>query len=129
MMAKATPGVLGPIDVYSGMGGVADWAEKFPPNCALNSPWAPCGWWCDKQSTSVTPMTTGTPTSPGWFTPGSTAPCLINDHAIPGSGGCMPVYVWEGGGRKAATELWNVRRWHEGEGGARTVARGRCQHT
>merc|ERR1712039_385594 len=49
LMQKANHGVLGPIDVYSGMGGCADWQEKFPQSCAMDSPWAPCAWWCDKQ--------------------------------------------------------------------------------
>jgi len=42
--------ILGPINVFSGMGGVSDWEEKFPPKCVINSTWEPCGWWCDEQS-------------------------------------------------------------------------------
>jgi lysophospholipase L1-like esterase len=44
--------VLGPIDVYSGMGGVTDWEAKFPKSCQIDTAktWAPCAWWCDKQS-------------------------------------------------------------------------------
>jgi len=42
--------VNGIIDIYTGMGGVTDWASKFPPSCVLNSTWSPCAWWCDKQS-------------------------------------------------------------------------------
>lgn len=42
--------VKGPIDVYTGMGGVPDWEKKFPPKCVLNSTWPPCAWWCDEQS-------------------------------------------------------------------------------
>ena len=51
LMHAANPGVLGPIDAFTGMGGVADWKSKFPPSpgCQLNSTWAPCAWWCDKQ--------------------------------------------------------------------------------
>jgi lysophospholipase L1-like esterase len=39
----------GVIDVFGGMGGVADWQDKFPDKCEKNSAWAPCGWWCDDQ--------------------------------------------------------------------------------
>jgi len=44
--------VLGPIDVFTGMGGVTDWATKFPASCTLDTAktFAPCAWWCDKQS-------------------------------------------------------------------------------
>ncbi|KAK3279975.1 hypothetical protein CYMTET_12166 [Cymbomonas tetramitiformis] len=42
--------VLGPIDVFSGMGGVSDWAIKFPASCRLMSPWGPCKWYCNTQS-------------------------------------------------------------------------------
>merc|ERR1712190_355034 len=44
--------VLGPIDVYTGMGGVTDWETKFPASCTLDTAktFAPCAWWCDKQS-------------------------------------------------------------------------------
>jgi len=42
--------VLGPIDVFTGMGGVSDWETKFPKKCVLNSTFAPCTWWCDAQS-------------------------------------------------------------------------------
>lgn len=49
-----TDGLDGMIDMYTGMGGVADWQESFPPHgCVLNSSfsdWAPCAWWCDAQS-------------------------------------------------------------------------------
>merc|ERR1712203_968364 len=44
------------IDVYKGMGGVADWRGVFPkdpPGCvtgAVNSSYTPCQWFCDKQS-------------------------------------------------------------------------------
>lgn len=40
----------GLIDVFTGMGGTSDWQSKFPASCQLESPWKPCGWWCDKQS-------------------------------------------------------------------------------
>ena len=50
LMQKATPGVLGPIDIFSGMGGCTDWMTKFPASCTLNSTWADCPLWCDKQS-------------------------------------------------------------------------------
>jgi lysophospholipase L1-like esterase len=51
-------GLDGVIDMYTGMGGVSDWKEHFPPHgCTLNSSsgsggddWAPCAWWCDTQS-------------------------------------------------------------------------------
>lgn len=42
---------LGPLNLYSGMGGVEDWKTEFPSNgCTLTSSWAPCAWWCDAQS-------------------------------------------------------------------------------
>lgn len=50
MMAKTTPGVHGLIDVFTGMGGNVDWKADFPTACGLNSSWAPCQWFCDKQS-------------------------------------------------------------------------------
>ena len=50
MMQKTTPSVLGPIDVYGGMGGVPDWATRFPTSCVFNSTWPECPLWCDKQS-------------------------------------------------------------------------------
>merc|ERR1711920_735113 len=50
MMAKATPGVHGVIDMFRGMGGVTDWQTAFPTACHLNSSWMPCQWFCDKQS-------------------------------------------------------------------------------
>lgn len=42
--------VLGPIDLYSQMGGVADWKTTFPDKCVLSSTFPPCASWCDKQS-------------------------------------------------------------------------------
>ena len=49
--ASPTPKTTGKvIDIYTEMGGVADWAAKFPAKCEIGSPWAPCAWWCDKQS-------------------------------------------------------------------------------
>jgi len=39
----------GVIDVFGGMGGIADWQDKFPDKCEKNSAWQPCGWWCDDQ--------------------------------------------------------------------------------
>jgi lysophospholipase L1-like esterase len=41
--------VLGPIDIYTGMGGVPDWQSKMPDHCTLNSSWTPCKYWCDSQ--------------------------------------------------------------------------------
>jgi lysophospholipase L1-like esterase len=41
--------LTGTIDVFSGMGGVKDWESKFPDSCQKDSPWKPCGWWCDDQ--------------------------------------------------------------------------------
>merc|ERR1711874_694547 len=41
--------VDGVIDVFGGMGGVANWTDAFPAKCELNSTWAPCAWWCDDQ--------------------------------------------------------------------------------
>jgi len=40
------------IDVFSGMGGVADWSTVFPKSCTLDTAktYKPCAWWCDKQS-------------------------------------------------------------------------------
>ncbi len=38
------------VDVFGGMGGVANWETAFPPSCALTSPWKPCAWFCDTQS-------------------------------------------------------------------------------
>merc|ERR1712087_388916 len=51
LIAKAN-GVNGPIDVYTGMGGVADWQAEFPALCTLDTArtWKPCAWWCDQQS-------------------------------------------------------------------------------
>mgnify|MGYP000992413265 CR=1 FL=1 len=45
-------GVKGPIDVYSGLGGVLDWERKFPTTCTTTNhdAWAPCKWYCDAQS-------------------------------------------------------------------------------
>jgi len=42
--------VLGPIDLYSQMGGVADWKTTFPDKCVLNSSFPPCASFCDRQS-------------------------------------------------------------------------------
>jgi len=39
-----------PISIYSALGGVPDWQSVFPSDCALNSPWAACPWYCDSQS-------------------------------------------------------------------------------
>jgi lysophospholipase L1-like esterase len=50
LMQKATPSVLGPIDMFGGMGGVPDWKTKFPSACTLTSTWPECPLWCDKQS-------------------------------------------------------------------------------
>jgi lysophospholipase L1-like esterase len=50
LIQKANPGALGPIDVYSGMGGVTNWQTKFPASCVLNSTWPTCPYFCDKQS-------------------------------------------------------------------------------
>ena len=37
---QAAKNVYGPIDIYSGMGGVPGWTGKFPSNgCTLNSTW------------------------------------------------------------------------------------------
>ena len=38
------------IDVFGGMGGVADWADEYPDECTLDSTLASCAWWCDEQS-------------------------------------------------------------------------------
>merc|ERR1712232_1036314 len=40
------------IDAYTGMGGIPApaWETQMPKECNLNSSWAPCGWFCDKQS-------------------------------------------------------------------------------
>lgn len=40
----------GTIDVFSGMGGVANWESAFPDSCEIGSSWSPCRWWCDSQS-------------------------------------------------------------------------------
>lgn len=50
LIQKDNAGVLGPIDLYSQMGGVSDWQAKFPKSCSLDSTFAPCKLWCDKQS-------------------------------------------------------------------------------
>jgi len=50
LIQKANSGVLGPIDLYHQMGGVQDWKTTFPAKCVVNSSFAPCGSWCDKQS-------------------------------------------------------------------------------
>jgi lysophospholipase L1-like esterase len=42
--------LTGTIDVFSGLGGVKNWESSFPDTCAQDSSWAPCSWWCDKQS-------------------------------------------------------------------------------
>ena len=38
------------IDVFGGMGGVADWEDEYPDKCELDSALASCAWWCDEQS-------------------------------------------------------------------------------
>lgn len=42
------------IDVFTGMGGEANWASdsNWPKSCTLDTAktWKPCAWWCDKQS-------------------------------------------------------------------------------
>lgn len=50
LMTSATHGVEGPIDMFAAFGGVADWQEKFPSSCVLNSTWPSCPLWCDRQS-------------------------------------------------------------------------------
>ena len=49
-MQRRTAGVVGVIDMFSAFGGVADWRNRFPTSCTLDSTWAPCAWWCDAQS-------------------------------------------------------------------------------
>ena len=41
-----------PIDIFTGMGGEANWQKDFPSSCTLDTAktWTPCAWWCDKQS-------------------------------------------------------------------------------
>ncbi len=41
-------GVLGP--PWVSIGGSPDWETKFPKECTVDSPFAPCESWCDKQS-------------------------------------------------------------------------------
>jgi|TARA_B110000208_G_scaffold137747_1_gene166366 lysophospholipase L1-like esterase len=50
--AANKPEVLKTIDIFTGMGGEANWATDaaWPKDCAIGSPWQPCAWWCDKQS-------------------------------------------------------------------------------
>ena len=50
LMQKSTPGVVGLIDIYGGMGGSPNWQTQFPPACTLNSSWPFCPLWCDSQS-------------------------------------------------------------------------------
>lgn len=40
------------IDIFTGMGGVPDWAKVFPDKCSLETAktYKPCAWWCDHQS-------------------------------------------------------------------------------
>lgn len=40
------------IDIFHGMGGVADWATAFPKQCTLDTAktFPPCADWCDHQS-------------------------------------------------------------------------------
>merc|ERR1739849_65916 len=48
-------GIAGTIDVFAGMGGVANWEEAFPASgcsdpVASVAAWPPCAWWCDEKS-------------------------------------------------------------------------------
>lgn len=45
-------GVLGPIDVFASMGGVADWKDKYPAGGCGKTTTQPqsCHWYCDDQS-------------------------------------------------------------------------------
>lgn len=40
------------IDVYTAMGGRADWATVYPKSCTLDTAktYKPCVWYCDQQS-------------------------------------------------------------------------------
>jgi hypothetical protein len=49
-LIKASNRLDGVVDTFSVMGGRTDWASAFPASCALDSPWAPCGYFCDAQS-------------------------------------------------------------------------------
>ena len=51
-IVRTNPGVKGPIDVYSGLGGAPDWKKKFPSSCTTmnHNAWASCEWYCDAQS-------------------------------------------------------------------------------
>merc|ERR1719329_924503 len=49
VMAKATPGVVGMIDIFTGLGGVPDWQAAFPKSCSRSSRWPPCKWFCDER--------------------------------------------------------------------------------
>lgn len=50
LIQKDNAGVLGPIDLYHEMGGTADWETRFPKSCTVDSAFAACKSWCDKQS-------------------------------------------------------------------------------
>ena len=52
LIGKANGITAAPIDVFTGMGGVADWATAFPKSCSIadSATYKPCAWWCDKQS-------------------------------------------------------------------------------
>ena len=50
MIATAAGLTTPVVDVFGGMGGVADWQTAFPPSCEKVSPWKPCAWFCDDQS-------------------------------------------------------------------------------
>jgi len=50
-LIQKAEGIMGPINVYKGMGGVDDWQSHIPSSgCSLDSSWAPCKWYCDGQS-------------------------------------------------------------------------------
>lgn len=39
----------GVVDVFGGMGGVSNWEETFPDQCAKDTAFPSCKWWCDDQ--------------------------------------------------------------------------------
>ena len=41
-----------PIDIFTWMGGSANWTKTFPSSCSLTTAktYKPCAWWCDAQS-------------------------------------------------------------------------------
>merc|ERR1719382_1561701 len=51
-LIQQSTGVRGPVDAFTGMGGVPDWQKKYPPRGCTKTTTSPdtCKWYCDSQS-------------------------------------------------------------------------------